>query len=355
VGGEALPSQSRPLLPNLKALPLRPKVALAPGYVPPPAPPARGAPAKPASSTVRSQGPAKPAPPKVVAPAARLAQPKQAPTAKTAQPASAKAAEAPKSEQAKPEAQKLEPGRPDPAKPEPVKQAAAKPAIAKTQPAAASKAAPSESAPAQEARAAKATAAETPQAPAEAQTAPPPVEQPAKPTANQSGGSTSEQRPKQPAKDTVPNFGAAQPLNVPFAGSLKIKLGIAILLLVVACTTYLGWGSKTQKPVNTNTAASADGSGPSIILGEGGWVEGWGGDPSGLHAGRQITIYRPSLKLSDYRLEFQGSIDTKSVGWVFRAADPDNYYAMKLMNVSSGLIPRSRFSSTWCSTAVRRK
>ncbi len=59
-----------------------------------------------------------------------------------------------------------------------------------------------------------------------------------------------------------------------------------------------------------------------------------------MHAGRQITIYRPSLKLSDYRLEFQGSIDTKSIGWVFRAADPDNYYAMKLMTVSSGLSPK---------------
>ena len=69
-------------------------------------------------------------------------------------------------------------------------------------------------------------------------------------------------------------------------------------------------------------------------------MEGWGGDPSGLHAGRQITIYRPSLKLSDYRFEFQGSIDTKSIGWVFRASDPNNYYAMKLMTVSSGLSPK---------------
>jgi hypothetical protein len=72
-------------------------------------------------------------------------------------------------------------------------------------------------------------------------------------------------------------------------------------------------------------------------MGEGGWVEGWGGDPSGMHAGRQITIYRPSLKLSDYRLEFQGTIDSKSLGWVFRAADPANYYAMKLMLVSTAL------------------
>ena len=75
----------------------------------------------------------------------------------------------------------------------------------------------------------------------------------------------------------------------------------------------------------------------SIMVGEGGWVEGWAGDPTGLHAGRQITIYRPSLKLSDYRIEFQGQIDTKSIGWVFRAADPENYYAMKLQLVSQEL------------------
>jgi hypothetical protein len=75
-------------------------------------------------------------------------------------------------------------------------------------------------------------------------------------------------------------------------------------------------------------------------MGEGGWVEGWAGDPTGMHAGRQITIYRPSLKLSDYRVEFQGTIETQSIGWVFRAADPQNYYALKLMAVSSGLNPK---------------
>lgn len=135
----------------------------------------------------------------------------------------------------------------------------------------------------------------------------------------------------------MPSFGIAEPANAPWLSSLKVKLGLAILLLVIACAYFLGWGGKSRKPASSNSAVSADGSGPSIIMGEGGWVEGWGGDPGGVHAGRQITIYRPSLKLSDYRLEFQGSIDTKSVGWVFRAADPENYYAMKLMTVSSGL------------------
>jgi hypothetical protein len=123
------------------------------------------------------------------------------------------------------------------------------------------------------------------------------------------------------------------------AGSLKVKLGIAIILLIGVCSFWLGWGGKSLKPA-PNGAISADGSGPSIIMGEGGWVEGWAGDPSGIHAGRQITIYRPSLKLTDYRIEFQANIETQSIGWVFRAADPDNYYALKLGTVSAGLSPK---------------
>jgi len=48
-------------------------------------------------------------------------------------------------------------------------------------------------------------------------------------------------------------------------------------------------------------------------------------------------MYRPSLKLSNYRIEFQGDIESTSMGWVFRASDPDDYYAMKLTMVSTGV------------------
>jgi len=124
--------------------------------------------------------------------------------------------------------------------------------------------------------------------------------------------------------------------QVPFWGSLKVKLGIAILLLLGAGGAYFGLGNKGRKPAASGSTAS-DAAGPSIMVGEGGWVQGWAGDTVGAHQGRQITIYRPSLTLSDYRVEFQGQIESKSLGWVFRAADPDNYYAMKLAAVSSGL------------------
>ena len=118
-------------------------------------------------------------------------------------------------------------------------------------------------------------------------------------------------------------------------GSLKVKIGIAALAAVISIGAYFQIAGKSK--ASSFPTKSSDAAGMSIMVGEGGWVEGWAEDPIGLHAGRQITIYRPSLKLSDYRLEFQGQIDTKSIGWIFRAANPENYYAMKLELVSSEL------------------
>jgi hypothetical protein len=294
IEGAGLASQAEPLLPHLKSLPLRPKVAVASGYVPPLTAPAQPkAIASAPQAATRPTVPSKPAP--AARPAARITQPKQQPKQP---PAPAKAPET-----SKPAAKFHLPSQ-----------------------AAASKTAPP-----------------APARPETGQSAKPGVEETAreiaKPAAKQPPIQPLKQIPGEPAPEIGPNFGAVQLANTSVAGSLKVKLGIAITLLVVACSTWLGWGGKSRKAAS-NPAISADGSGPSIILGEGGWVEGWGGDASGLHADRQITIYRPSLKLSDYRIEFQASIDTKSIGWVFRAADPDNYYAMKLTAVPSGLSPK---------------
>jgi hypothetical protein len=323
IGGDAYPSHIAPLLPHLKVLPLRPKVALATGYVPPSkasvVPETTPAAAAPAPATpVRLQ-----APPKPVAagkPAARLTQPKQPSQAgKPVQPAAAKTAEPRTQAAPKPAAPKIDAPKPVATTPAPEVSAKAPP-VEKEQP---SKPAPIAEQP-------KPAVDPVKQAPAKA-----------KPVADKASPAPDQAKPDNAKPDNAPSFGIAQAGNNSWIGSLKVKLGLAIVLLVIACIYFLGWGgAKSNKPGISNAAVSSDGSGPSIIMGEGGWVENWAGDPNGLHAGREITIYRPSLKLSDYRLEFQGSIDTKSVGWVFRAADPQNYYAMKLMTVSSGLSPK---------------
>ena len=341
----ALLSHGHPLLPRLKALPLRPKVAPAPrGFSPQPKTAAvQNPPAAPKAKTAPSSTPArveapqrppiaeKPAQPAQASKAAPPAEPPKpsqpSPAKKTAQPV-----EAPKAKQPAPPAQSVQPVQSPPqTKQEPPKQEQRK----QEQPA---KTVAVKSAPA----APKPQPAQPPQP----QTLQPPQTQKAEPAAATVASSPVKSEPvqkapaakndavaaTQPIDHTVPNFGVA--VNTSVFGSLKVKIGLAALIAVLCIGAYfVATGkSKPAYPVKASDAA-----GPSIMVGEGGWVEGWAGDPSGLHNGRQITIYRPSLKLADYRFEFQGQIENKGIGWIFRAADPENYYAMKLQLVSQEL------------------
>ncbi len=304
-----------PEMPRLKALPLRPKVAKAPpGFSPQPG-------AVQAKSPVTEPKQKGPAP----APQARpdvQTMPVPGPAAKQPAPPARSA----------PTVQPIKPGQPSrPALPARPMQAAKPPQTGK---------------PTQLARSVKpsgATPSVTPK-----QATPPPAQtgQPAHPAASDAKASVpapSAARVPEPAEtpsaEIMPSFATVQPGKGSFPGSLKGKLVIAILLVAVAGGAFFRWSDKTHRPPAPATAVE-EGVGPSIMLGEGGWVQGWAGDPNGSHAGRQITIYRPSLKLSDYRIEFQGEIDNKSIGWVFRAMDPYNYYAAKLAIVTPGLSPK---------------
>jgi len=70
-----------------------------------------------------------------------------------------------------------------------------------------------------------------------------------------------------------------------------------------------------------------------------GWAPGWSRHQDGyVHPG-QLALYRPSTVYSNYRLEFFGQIESKSMGWVVRASNLQNYYAMKFTVVEPGLRP----------------
>ncbi len=57
---------------------------------------------------------------------------------------------------------------------------------------------------------------------------------------------------------------------------------------------------------------------------------GWTLDATGFAQPAGLALYRPSMNLSDYTMEFLGQIDSKALSWVFRAQDTKNYYAAKL-------------------------
>jgi hypothetical protein len=69
------------------------------------------------------------------------------------------------------------------------------------------------------------------------------------------------------------------------------------------------------------------------------WPKNWSYNTDGfIHPG-QLALYRPSVPLSDYRFEFMAQIENKSVDWVVRAHDGDNYYALKFAVVEPGPRP----------------
>jgi len=69
------------------------------------------------------------------------------------------------------------------------------------------------------------------------------------------------------------------------------------------------------------------------------WAPGWSHNPDGYVRTGPLALYRPSAVYSNYRLEFFAQIESKSMGWVVRARDLQNYYAMKFTVVESGLRP----------------
>jgi hypothetical protein len=329
VASNALVSLS-PEVPRLKALPLRPKVAqVPPGFSPQPG----AVQSKSAAAEAKSKEPA-PAPAPAPAPQTR-------PEVRTTQIPAPAAKQPTPPVKSPPTVQPVKPGQPS--KPG----QAVKPGqpVKPVQPGKAAQTAKPTQQPVKTAKAAG-SGAQAPPKQFTSQT--PPASAPAQPAAHETKGSAQpvpapsvpEQATK-PSEEAMPTFASIQPgKNGSFIGSLKGKLILAILLVVTAGGVFYSVSNKPHAPARPTAAATEDGVGPSIMLGEGGWVQNWGGDPNGSHAGRQITIYRPSLKLSDYRIEFQGEIDSKSIGWVFRAMDPYNYYAMKLAIVTPGLSPK---------------
>jgi hypothetical protein len=69
------------------------------------------------------------------------------------------------------------------------------------------------------------------------------------------------------------------------------------------------------------------------------WAPGWSRNPDGyVHPG-ELALFHPSMGYKDYRLEFFGQIESRSMGWAVRAHDSQNYYAMKFTVLAAGLRP----------------
>jgi hypothetical protein len=66
---------------------------------------------------------------------------------------------------------------------------------------------------------------------------------------------------------------------------------------------------------------------------------GWSRHPDGYVNTGALALFRPTRNFTDYRMEFFGQIETKSIGWTVRATDTMNYHAMKLTVMEAGMRP----------------
>jgi len=66
---------------------------------------------------------------------------------------------------------------------------------------------------------------------------------------------------------------------------------------------------------------------------------GWSRHPDGYVQTGALALFSPTRDFTDYRLEFFGQIEKKSIGWTVRAKDEKNYHAMKFSVIEAGLRP----------------
>lgn len=66
----------------------------------------------------------------------------------------------------------------------------------------------------------------------------------------------------------------------------------------------------------------------------------WSYDATGFIRPRGLALFRPSMSLTNYTVEFLAKIDAAAVGWVVRAVDHNNYHAVKIVQRGGGPLPR---------------
>jgi hypothetical protein len=78
--------------------------------------------------------------------------------------------------------------------------------------------------------------------------------------------------------------------------------------------------------------------------GKPGWQKTWAIDGSGSAQPGRLALFIPTISLTDYRVEFQGQIVSKALGVALRAADTNNYQAVKLGVLKPGPLSTLRLT-----------
>jgi hypothetical protein len=144
--------------------------------------------------------------------------------------------------------------------------------------------------------------------------------------------------------ELAPRFSTVsfEPQEAPFGYSgFKIQSGMPALPVSQAATPKSAQKqpqSKLAKQQIKPMRAEAIRLEDRFDAGLGNWVGGvadWKVDVAGVRPGA-LALFAPSLGMADYDLEFLVRIDQKSLSWVFRAADEQNYHLATISNSPQG-------------------
>lgn len=69
------------------------------------------------------------------------------------------------------------------------------------------------------------------------------------------------------------------------------------------------------------------------------WQQTWKLSYDGYVLPGRLALYKPSMGMQNYRLEFLAQIERNAVSWVYRAQDTNHYYAAKIRIVQPGPLP----------------
>jgi hypothetical protein len=126
-----------------------------------------------------------------------------------------------------------------------------------------------------------------------------------------------------------------------FRGVMMFTLAIiALSLALMGCTANGGTlrqDMQSRAAVNVEQDFSQDLDG---WYGARNWAKTWLRVPAeGYAVVGRLALHRPSQEYADYRLEFFSQVGSHGIGWVYRAADLQNYYATELVVTKPGLMP----------------
>ncbi len=132
-------------------------------------------------------------------------------------------------------------------------------------------------------------------------------------------------RPTTKSDQSVPNFHTR---SVRFHSSLRPpSLTVQLLLaaaaaIAIAATLWMRYNSSPASPATVQIETSTQ-------------DDGWAREPvtraeAGFNRSRRLVVFRPSRKAGDCRFEFDWKPDSQGIGWVFRANNTSNYYAMRI-------------------------